>query len=570
MQSTEDYIEVKGKLEAMLYLWRVHNNINEMVSGLEVLHNDQDPLVPKVPFPSHGACPTCYVKERAVHPNPLVAKSSSCAGSCGGGTGDCHCDEQCEFDNDCCFDYYTQCKKQGDAFGTEVEWDEWEVFQFLLAYFTPFDSASAPLPGSVAYTMPDYTRKALDLMLASEKASEGFVQEQHARSRTGAAGTTREEYNAKNPLASYGYGVGAEGTSADPNGYGTDGTEKTAKGDMMESLRKRIMDQFANNGQAGGAGNALAVAGGAKEPELTWQQKLMKQYKDKMMDQYKSQGTGAETGSSASAGGSWQEQMKRMQQQQQQGGGGGMGQAGASQGGYGGQAYGGQGGYGGQGQAGQGGYGGQGQGQGNNQLHQHMMQQQQQQQQHQQQHPQMQQQQQQQYQQMMQKQQQQQQQQQMGGMGGMGGGRGSYGQGGQGGGYGQGGQGGGGGMQQQQMQQMQQQQRQQQQMAQAGMGGGRGGYGQGGQGGGGMGGMSGMQQQQMAQARQQMGGGGGMGGQGGGMGGYGGGRGGMSGMGGGMGGMGGYGGGMGGYGGGMGGMGGYGGGRGGYGGHHEL
>jgi len=89
--------------------------------------------------------------------------------ACGKAGEKCHCDPQCELDNDCCHDYYTQCKKEGNPFKTPVEWDEWEVYQFLLDYFEPKPSPATPAAGTVVARLPEYMLVAFD-KLAKLKA----------------------------------------------------------------------------------------------------------------------------------------------------------------------------------------------------------------------------------------------------------------------------------------------------------------------------------------------------------------------------------------------------------------
>lgn len=248
---TEDYGEIKGKLDGMLYLWRKHNMVNARVFKLESDHGDFDPAFPKVTFPSHAQCPKCYLKEGAVSKDMTIARSASCAQACGKSGEKCHCDPQCELDNDCCYDYYTQCKKEGNPFKTPIEWDEWEVYQFLLDYFEPRPSPATPAVGTVVARLPEYMLVAFDKLaklkekLASGVATEGAGGVQPADSSGGRRNKKRggnkksrdgnqgyqyqdprynnrvdEYYDPRNPLDQYGYGFGGQNERMDPYGYG--------------------------------------------------------------------------------------------------------------------------------------------------------------------------------------------------------------------------------------------------------------------------------------------------------------------------------------------------------------
>ena len=48
--------QLKNSTDAVLYLWRVHNNVNKRLSG----EGGNDPLFPKIQFPSLTQCPECY------------------------------------------------------------------------------------------------------------------------------------------------------------------------------------------------------------------------------------------------------------------------------------------------------------------------------------------------------------------------------------------------------------------------------------------------------------------------------------------------------------------------------
>ena len=65
---THTYTRTHTRVHIGRDLTRSPKQVNKKVSILELEHNDQDPLVPKLPFPSHSACPTCYKSETAVHP----------------------------------------------------------------------------------------------------------------------------------------------------------------------------------------------------------------------------------------------------------------------------------------------------------------------------------------------------------------------------------------------------------------------------------------------------------------------------------------------------------------------
>jgi thiol oxidase len=57
---TKDWIEnLKEPHDAVLYLWKVHNNVNKRLS----LEENNDPSFPKIIFPSQQQCEKCYTKK---------------------------------------------------------------------------------------------------------------------------------------------------------------------------------------------------------------------------------------------------------------------------------------------------------------------------------------------------------------------------------------------------------------------------------------------------------------------------------------------------------------------------
>lgn len=64
---------VRTRRDAVLYLWRAHNEVNARVAKLEAEHGDGDPAFPKAQFPSPELCPLCR------------RKASKAAGHAGGG-----------------------------------------------------------------------------------------------------------------------------------------------------------------------------------------------------------------------------------------------------------------------------------------------------------------------------------------------------------------------------------------------------------------------------------------------------------------------------------------------------
>lgn len=55
MADDQDMLNVTSKDDAILWLWKAHNIVSDRISG----DVTEDPIFPKIKFPSYTACPQC-------------------------------------------------------------------------------------------------------------------------------------------------------------------------------------------------------------------------------------------------------------------------------------------------------------------------------------------------------------------------------------------------------------------------------------------------------------------------------------------------------------------------------
>lgn len=101
-----------------LWLWDVHNSVNDRLSTVETEHNVVDPAFPKRLFPSYLQCPQCYVRQ------PCAAEEAATAGAAAGAA---------------------QTPTDGASRSSTCEWTvEWRlpvVWSFLKQFYTTPSSA---------------------------------------------------------------------------------------------------------------------------------------------------------------------------------------------------------------------------------------------------------------------------------------------------------------------------------------------------------------------------------------------------------------------------------------------
>ena len=69
-KETDNWMDnLKNSTDAVLYLWRVHNSVNKRLSA----EGGNDPLFPKIQFPSKIQCPECQ-SSNGVFDNDLVLR----------------------------------------------------------------------------------------------------------------------------------------------------------------------------------------------------------------------------------------------------------------------------------------------------------------------------------------------------------------------------------------------------------------------------------------------------------------------------------------------------------------
>lgn len=116
---------VKTRRDAVLWVWKAHNEVNSRLAFIEKKYGHSstgDAAFPKVQWPTKSACPQCRL--------PTLEKKSDERGGSDGG------------------------RRTGEALGPdheEVKWNEEEVYRFLMKWYggepgtgTPEDLAAGP------------------------------------------------------------------------------------------------------------------------------------------------------------------------------------------------------------------------------------------------------------------------------------------------------------------------------------------------------------------------------------------------------------------------------------------